>query len=115
MLYSFIVKRLNKVSNFILPFKYVPVLFYSESFLQFKGHTPPPRLASLLMFLSELLRRNNDSEPALLTLPLPALLRCLMMVNDPHGAIMLLHLHPPTFINIFNILRLLNCGFLHSM
>lgn len=91
MLYSFIVKRLNKVSDFILPFN-VPILFYSESFLQFKGHTPPPRLASLLMFLSELLRRNNDSEPALLTLPLPALLRCLMMVNDPQGAIMLLHL-----------------------
>ncbi|XP_056142714.1 protein MMS22-like [Lampris incognitus] len=54
-----------------------------ESFLQFKGHAPPPRLASILMFLLELLRRNNDSDPALLTLPLPSLLRCLMLVNEP--------------------------------
>uniref|UniRef100_A0A8C4EJ61 Protein MMS22-like n=1 Tax=Dicentrarchus labrax TaxID=13489 RepID=A0A8C4EJ61_DICLA len=53
------------------------------SFLQFKGHAPPPRLASVLMFLSELLRRNSDSDPALLTLPLPSLLRCLMLVNEP--------------------------------
>ncbi|XP_078480582.1 protein MMS22-like [Lampetra planeri] len=54
-----------------------------ENFLQFKGHAPPPRLASLLMFLLELLRRNGDSDPALLTLPLPALLRCVMLVNEP--------------------------------
>lgn len=59
---------------------------YSESFLQFKGHAPPPRLASVLMFLSELLRRNSDSEPTLLALPLPSLLRCVMMVNEPQGA-----------------------------
>ncbi|XP_071758557.2 protein MMS22-like [Centroberyx gerrardi] len=54
-----------------------------ESFLQFKGHAPPPRLTSVLMFLLELLRRNGDSDPALLTLPLPSLLRCLMLVNEP--------------------------------
>ncbi|XP_020490283.2 protein MMS22-like isoform X1 [Labrus bergylta] len=54
-----------------------------ESFLQFKGHAPPPRLASVLMFLSELLRRNSDSDPTLLTLPVPALLRCVMLVNEP--------------------------------
>ncbi|XP_073341681.1 protein MMS22-like [Pagrus major] len=54
-----------------------------ESFLQFKGHAPPPRLASVLMFLSELLRRNVDSDPALLTLPLSSLLRCIMLVNEP--------------------------------
>ncbi|KAF7665951.1 hypothetical protein LDENG_00125630 [Lucifuga dentata] len=54
-----------------------------ESFLQFKGHAPPPRLASALMFLLELLRRNSDSDPALLTLPLPSLLRCMMLVNEP--------------------------------
>uniref|UniRef100_A0A3Q1FI97 Protein MMS22-like n=1 Tax=Acanthochromis polyacanthus TaxID=80966 RepID=A0A3Q1FI97_9TELE len=55
-----------------------------DSFLQFKGHAPPPRLASVLMFLLELLRRNSDSDPALLTLPLPSLLRCVMLVNEPH-------------------------------
>ncbi|XP_061632514.1 protein MMS22-like isoform X1 [Phyllopteryx taeniolatus] len=54
-----------------------------ESFLQFKGHCPPPRLLPVLLFLFELLRRNSDSDPALLTLPLPCLLRCLMLVNDP--------------------------------
>ncbi|XP_060907203.1 protein MMS22-like [Labrus mixtus] len=54
-----------------------------ESFLQFKGHAPPPRLASVLMFLSELLRRNSDSDPTLLTLPVLALLRCVMLVNEP--------------------------------
>lgn len=41
------------------------------------------------MFLSELLRRNNDSEPTLLALPLPSLLRCMMMVNEPQGEIAL--------------------------
>lgn len=65
-------------------------LVYSESFLQFKGHAPPPKLASVLVFLSELLRRNNDSDAALLTLPLPSLLRC-MMVNEPQGEITLVH------------------------
>ncbi|KAF3691565.1 Protein MMS22-like Methyl methanesulfonate-sensitivity protein 22-like [Channa argus] len=55
----------------------------SESFLKFKGQAPPPRLASVLMFVLELLRRNNDSDPALLTLALPSLLRCVMLVNEP--------------------------------
>uniref|UniRef100_A0A672ZG30 Protein MMS22-like n=1 Tax=Sphaeramia orbicularis TaxID=375764 RepID=A0A672ZG30_9TELE len=54
-----------------------------ESFLQFKGHAPPPRLASVLMFLFELLRRNRDTDPTLLTLPLPPVLRCVMLVNEP--------------------------------
>ncbi|KAG7240643.1 hypothetical protein INR49_026698 [Caranx melampygus] len=54
-----------------------------QNFLQMKGHAPPPRLASVMMFLLELLRRNNDSDPALLTLPLPSLLRCVMLVNEP--------------------------------
>ncbi|KAL0984652.1 hypothetical protein UPYG_G00144740 [Umbra pygmaea] len=55
----------------------------SESFLQFKGSAPPPRLVTVLAFLLELLRRNSDSDPALLTMPLPSVLRCLMMVNEP--------------------------------
>ncbi|XP_031596085.1 protein MMS22-like [Oreochromis aureus] len=54
-----------------------------ENFLQFKGYAPPPRLASVLMFLLELLRRNGDSDPSLLALPLPSLLRCIMLVNEP--------------------------------
>ncbi|XP_015236300.1 PREDICTED: protein MMS22-like [Cyprinodon variegatus] len=54
-----------------------------ENFLQFKGHAPPPRLAPVLMFLLELLRRNGDTDASLLSLPLPCLLRCLMLVNEP--------------------------------
>ncbi|XP_024123926.1 protein MMS22-like [Oryzias melastigma] len=54
-----------------------------DKFLQFKAHAPPPRLASVLIFLYELLRRNSDSDATLLTLPLPSLLRCLMLVNEP--------------------------------
>ncbi|XP_037129623.1 protein MMS22-like [Syngnathus acus] len=56
-----------------------------ESFLQFKGHCPPPRLVPVLLFLWELLRRSSDSDPDLLTLPLPSLLRCLMLCNDPQA------------------------------
>ncbi|XP_046875217.1 protein MMS22-like [Hypomesus transpacificus] len=55
-----------------------------DNFLQFKGHAPPPRLAAVLAFLLELLRRNKDADPALLTVPLPSVLRCLMLVNEPH-------------------------------
>ncbi|KAF7692774.1 protein MMS22-like [Silurus meridionalis] len=54
-----------------------------ENFLQFRGHAPPPRLAAVLMFLLELLRRNNDTDPALLTVPLAHVLRCVMLVNEP--------------------------------
>uniref|UniRef100_A0A673KPP1 Protein MMS22-like n=1 Tax=Sinocyclocheilus rhinocerous TaxID=307959 RepID=A0A673KPP1_9TELE len=54
-----------------------------ENFLQFKGLAPPPRLAAVLSFLLELLKRNNDRDPALLTVPLPLVLRCLMLVNEP--------------------------------
>ncbi|KAM4735616.1 protein MMS22-like isoform 2-T2 [Anableps anableps] len=54
-----------------------------ENFLQFKSHAPPPRVASVLMFLLELLRRNGDTDITLLTLPLPSVLRCLMLVNEP--------------------------------
>ncbi|XP_072524887.1 protein MMS22-like [Salminus brasiliensis] len=54
-----------------------------DNFLQFKGHGPPPRLAAMLSFLLELLRRNNDSDPDLLTITLPQVLRCLMLVNEP--------------------------------
>lgn len=56
----------------------------SENFLHFKGNAPPSRLVTVLAFLLELLRRNNDSDPALLTMPLPSLLHCLKLVNEPH-------------------------------
>ncbi|TSN21148.1 Protein MMS22-like [Bagarius yarrelli] len=40
-----------------------------------RGHAPPPRLAAVLMFLLELLRRNNDTDPSLLTLTLTHVMR----------------------------------------
>uniref|UniRef100_A0AAR2LE22 Protein MMS22-like n=1 Tax=Pygocentrus nattereri TaxID=42514 RepID=A0AAR2LE22_PYGNA len=54
-----------------------------RTILQFKGHAPPHRLAAVLSFLLELLRRNNDTDPDLLTITLPPALRCLMLVNEP--------------------------------
>ncbi|XP_077072871.1 protein MMS22-like isoform X2 [Siphateles boraxobius] len=54
-----------------------------ENFLQFKGVAPPPRLAAVLSFLLELLKRNSDRDPSLLTIPLPLVLRSLMLVNEP--------------------------------
>uniref|UniRef100_A0A4W4F668 Protein MMS22-like n=1 Tax=Electrophorus electricus TaxID=8005 RepID=A0A4W4F668_ELEEL len=54
-----------------------------RNILEFKGHAPPPRLAAVLSFLLELLRRNNDTDPTLLTVPLPSVLRCLMLINEP--------------------------------
>uniref|UniRef100_A0AAR2LPT9 Protein MMS22-like n=1 Tax=Pygocentrus nattereri TaxID=42514 RepID=A0AAR2LPT9_PYGNA len=51
--------------------------------VSFKGHAPPHRLAAVLSFLLELLRRNNDTDPDLLTITLPPALRCLMLVNEP--------------------------------
>lgn len=54
-----------------------------DNFLQFKGHAPPPRLAAVLSFLLELLKRNNDTDPTLLAVPLPSVMRCLMLVNEP--------------------------------
>lgn len=62
-----------------------PLVCCSESFLQFKGLAPPPRLQSVLSFLLELLRRSGDSDPAVLTVPVPALLRCLMLLTEPQG------------------------------
>ncbi|XP_007231008.3 protein MMS22-like [Astyanax mexicanus] len=59
------------------------MLVLRDNFLQFKGHAPPPRLAAVLSFQLELLRRNNDSDPDLLTVTLPPVLRCLMLVNEP--------------------------------
>ncbi|XP_066558733.1 protein MMS22-like isoform X2 [Amia ocellicauda] len=54
-----------------------------DNYMQFKGHAPPPRLASVLSFLHEVLRRTKDSDPAVYTKPLPAVLKCLVLVNEP--------------------------------
>ncbi|XP_051880793.1 protein MMS22-like isoform X2 [Pristis pectinata] len=60
------------------------VLVISESYMQFRSHAPPPRLAAVLSFLLELLRRNQSSDAASeAKLLLPTVLKCLMLVNEP--------------------------------
>ncbi|XP_033873694.3 protein MMS22-like [Acipenser ruthenus] len=55
----------------------------TDGYMQFKGHAPPPRLASILSFLHEVLRRSDDSDLTSYTEPLPAVLKCLVLVNEP--------------------------------
>ncbi|XP_006881261.1 PREDICTED: protein MMS22-like [Elephantulus edwardii] len=53
-----------------------------KSYFQFKGSSPPPRLASILAFIFQLSKESNidicDVE-----LLLPGVLKCLVMVNEP--------------------------------
>ncbi|XP_032999353.1 protein MMS22-like [Lacerta agilis] len=55
----------------------------SESYLSFKGHAPPPRLASVLAFIIEAFRRTKSIEMCDVQLLLPAVLKCLVLVNEP--------------------------------
>ncbi|XP_072498988.1 protein MMS22-like isoform X3 [Notamacropus eugenii] len=53
-----------------------------KSYIQFKGSSPPPRLASILAFILELVKKTNmdigDVEQLL-----PSVLKCLLLVNEP--------------------------------
>ncbi|NXR59915.1 MMS22 protein, partial [Rhadina sibilatrix] len=53
-----------------------------ENYLQFKGHAPPPRLASVLAFILEVLQRTQSAELCDIDLVLPAVLKCLVLVNE---------------------------------
>ncbi|XP_053830425.1 protein MMS22-like isoform X1 [Vidua macroura] len=53
-----------------------------ESYLQFRGHAPPPRLASVLAFILEVLQRTQSTELCDIDLVLPAVLKCLLLVNE---------------------------------
>uniref|UniRef100_A0A8C3UQD7 Protein MMS22-like n=1 Tax=Catharus ustulatus TaxID=91951 RepID=A0A8C3UQD7_CATUS len=53
-----------------------------ENYLQFKGHAPPPRLASVLAFILEVLQRTQSTELCDIDLVLPAVLKCLVLVNE---------------------------------
>ncbi|XP_069091634.1 protein MMS22-like [Pleurodeles waltl] len=55
----------------------------SDYYLQFKGHAPPPRLASVLAFIGDLLQRTQATEVGDVELLLPAVLKCLVLVNEP--------------------------------
>ncbi|NXW71720.1 MMS22 protein, partial [Hirundo rustica] len=54
-----------------------------ENYLQFKGHAPPPRLASVLAFILDVLQRTQSIELCDIDLVLPAVLKCLVLVNEP--------------------------------
>ncbi|KAM6280262.1 protein MMS22-like isoform 2-T2 [Porphyrio hochstetteri] len=54
----------------------------NENYMQFKGHAPPPRLASVLAFLLEVLQRTQSTELCDIDLVLPAVLKCLVLVNE---------------------------------
>uniref|UniRef100_A0A803W3S6 Protein MMS22-like n=1 Tax=Ficedula albicollis TaxID=59894 RepID=A0A803W3S6_FICAL len=53
-----------------------------ENYLQFKGHAPPPRLASVLAFILQVLQRTQSIELCDIDLVLPAVLKCLVLVNE---------------------------------
>lgn len=53
--------------------------------MQFKGNAPPPRLASVLAFILEILQRTQSVELCDVDLILPVVLKCLVLVNEPQG------------------------------
>ncbi|XP_069462513.1 protein MMS22-like [Ambystoma mexicanum] len=55
----------------------------SENYIQFKGHSPPSRLVSVLAFLLEILQRAGDMDVGDVQLLLPPVLKCLLLVNEP--------------------------------
>ncbi|XP_074006815.1 LOW QUALITY PROTEIN: protein MMS22-like [Numenius arquata] len=54
----------------------------NENYLQFKGNAPPPRLASVLAFILEVLQRTQSAELCDIDLVLPAVLKCMVLVNE---------------------------------
>ncbi|XP_044530299.1 protein MMS22-like [Gracilinanus agilis] len=53
-----------------------------KSYIQFKGTSPPPRLASILAFILELFKKTNMDIDDMKQL-LPSILKCLLLVNEP--------------------------------
>ncbi|XP_009873005.1 PREDICTED: protein MMS22-like, partial [Apaloderma vittatum] len=54
----------------------------NENYLHFKGNAPPPRLASVLAFILEVLQRTQSTELCDVDLVLPAVLKCMVLVNE---------------------------------
>ncbi|XP_067150049.1 protein MMS22-like isoform X2 [Apteryx mantelli] len=54
----------------------------NEHYLQFKGNAPPPRLASVLAFILEVLQRTESTELHDINLVLPAVLKCMVLLNE---------------------------------
>lgn len=60
------------------------MLLFRKSYFEFKGSLLPPRLASILAFILQLVKETNIdvSEVELL---LPGVLKCLVLVSEPQG------------------------------
>ncbi|KAM6355241.1 protein MMS22-like [Podargus strigoides] len=54
----------------------------NENYMQFKGNAPPPRLVSVLAFILEVLQRTQSTELCDIDLILPAVLKCMVLVNE---------------------------------
>ncbi|XP_053568043.1 protein MMS22-like [Bombina bombina] len=57
----------------------------SDSYLQFKGHAPPPRLASILSFILDVFQKSKTVDVGDADIILPSILKCFMLVNDPQA------------------------------
>ncbi|KAM5164087.1 protein MMS22-like [Mantella aurantiaca] len=55
----------------------------NDSHLPFKGQAPPPRLASVLSFIVDVFQRSKTIEVADVEFLLPAVLKCMVLVNEP--------------------------------
>uniref|UniRef100_A0A2K6UFE5 Protein MMS22-like n=1 Tax=Saimiri boliviensis boliviensis TaxID=39432 RepID=A0A2K6UFE5_SAIBB len=53
-----------------------------KSYLEYKGSSPPPRLASILAFILQLFKETNTDVCEVEVL-LPGVLKCLVLVNEP--------------------------------
>ncbi|NWR33307.1 MMS22 protein, partial [Tachuris rubrigastra] len=53
-----------------------------ENYMQFKGNAPPPRLASVLAFILQVLQRTQSTELCDIELVLPSVLKCMVLVNE---------------------------------
>ncbi|NXU86074.1 MMS22 protein, partial [Xiphorhynchus elegans] len=54
----------------------------NENYMQFKGNAPPPRLASVLAFILQVLQRTQSIELCDIDLVLPSVLKCMVLVNE---------------------------------
>ncbi|NXP16257.1 MMS22 protein, partial [Scytalopus superciliaris] len=54
----------------------------NENYMQFKGTSPPPRLASVLAFILQVLQRTQSIELCDIDLVLPSVLKCMVLVNE---------------------------------
>ncbi|XP_075718303.1 protein MMS22-like [Rhinoderma darwinii] len=54
-----------------------------DNYLQFKGHSTPPRLASILTFIVNVFQRSKTIDVADSDSLLPSILKCVILVNEP--------------------------------